>query len=420
MLRFSVIILLLISFSLPAMAAAEILTWEDCVLEALEQHPDLIASAQALNQAKASRAIVKSGALPQITGTLSAKTSQAAAGATTDAYAYDISARQLVFDGFKTAYQLSSSSEDVNSAVYNYDFASSNVRLDLRSAFVELLKAQELLDITEDIAQRRKQNLELVDLRYQAGREHKGSLLNEQANFARAEFEVIQAKRNIELAQRQLIKELGREKISPIKVKGELIIDYIAQAKPDFELLAKSNPVLLESTAQKQAALFDLKSAQADFLPEVYASASAGKSDAHWPVRSESWSAGVSLSLPIFEGGSRIAQLSKTQAALNQAKAEERSTRDAVALALEESWKNWQDEMDKVKVEEKFLSAAQERAKIAQSQYSIGLISFDDWSIIEDNLASAKKSFLNTKVNALLAEAQWIQAKGGNLDYVRK
>ena len=74
-------------------------------------------------------------------------------------------------------------------------------------------------------------------------------------------------------------------------------------------------------------------------------------------------------------------------------------------------------DIDMVEVKQKFLEAAQERAKITQSQYSTGLISFDNWTIIEDDLVSTRKSFLDSKADALIAQAYWVQAKGGTLDY---
>lgn len=66
---------------------------------------------------------------------------------------------------------------------------------------------------------------------------------------------------------------------------------------------------------------------------------------------------GISLSLPIFEGGSHIAQVSKARAALNQTQADERSDRDSVILTLEQAWTDLQDAIDEVSVEKKFLQA---------------------------------------------------------------
>ncbi|MBL7131953.1 MAG: TolC family protein, partial [Candidatus Omnitrophica bacterium] len=356
--------------------AEEVLTWDDCVKETKQNHPDLISAHEELNQAKANKAITGSNFLPQISSGLSGKTSKTTARVTTDTYSYDITGKQLLFDGFKTSYDIASAKENIKSAQYSYEVTSSNVRLRLRTAFVELLRVQDLLNITEDIAKRRNKNVELVKLRYEAGREHKGSLLTAQANLAQAEFEVAQAKRNSSLARRRLTKELGRMKLAPIRVKGDFEVKYSDRGRLDFERLSESTPFLQELIAKKEATRFGLKSAKADFFPEVYANASAGRTDSHWPPRKEEWSAGASLSFPIFEGGSRIAEVSKTKAALNQAQADERSGRDGVILTLEETWKELQDAMDEVEVQQKFLEAAQERAKITQAQYSTGLISF--------------------------------------------
>ena len=87
-----------------------------------------------------------------------------------------------------------------------------------------------------------------------------------------------------------------------MRVKGDFKIKYTGRDRPDFLRLAESNPVILGLIADKESARFSLKSAQADFFPEVTANASAGKTDSHWPPENDVWSAGVSLSLPLFEG----------------------------------------------------------------------------------------------------------------------
>jgi outer membrane protein TolC len=124
--------------------------------------------------------------------------------------------------------------------------------------------------------------------------------------------------------------------------------------------------------------------------------------------------------MPIFEGGLRLAQISKAQAAYNQAEADERSIRDGVVVTLEQAWVFLQDAIETVEVQRKALNAAEERSKIAEAQYSTGFITFDNWIIIENDLVTAKKAYLNSQANALLAEAEWIQAKGETLEYAQK
>jgi len=403
--------------------AQDVFSWDDCLKEAKIKNPDLISAAQVLKQVEADKRIAQSVALPQVNSSLLGKKSKSAASTKQgDTYSYSVTAGQLLFDGFKTVNDIIAAEEDVKASSYNYKVASSNVRLNVRIAFVELLWAQELVLLTEDIAKRRKQNLELVRLRYEAGREHKGALLTAQADLAQADLEIEQAKRNLSLSQTKLIKAVGWERHFAIKVVGSFVVSDSGGDNLDFVYLADSTPFLKELISKKEAARFNLKSAKADFFPQIYANGSIGKSDSSWPPGNnrKEWSTSLSVSFPLFEGGSRFAKISKQQAKINQAQVDQRSGRDSVVVALEETWVNLQDAIGTAIVQKKFFEAALERAKIASSQYSSGLIGFDDWIIIEDNLVSAKKSYLNAQASMLIAEAKWIQAKGGTLEYVQK
>ncbi|MCF7875331.1 MAG: TolC family protein [Candidatus Omnitrophica bacterium] len=398
--------------------AEDVLSWSACVEEARKNHPDIISAYQDVRQSQADKDITKSGVLPEISTDLTGK--RKGNGTITDTGSYSVSGKQLLFDGFKISNDIASASKMLSASEYSYLVTSSNLRLELREAFIDLLKAQQLLTLTKDIAERRRQNLELVRLLYESGGEHKGAFLTAQAELSQAEFEVSQAKRNIELSQRKLIKELGRSQLSPVEVDGTFEDLKNIQERPNFESLSENTPLLKKLISLKEAAQYDLKSAKADFFPSVYLNTSLGKTNSGWPPTDREWSLGLSLSFPLFEGGKRIAQAEKAESLLEEAEADQRSGRDQVIYTLAQTWTDLQDAIEKRTVKEKFLQAAKERAEIANAQYSTGLISFDDWTIIEDNLVTAQKSFLEAKADVLIKKAYWVQAKGGTLDYVKE
>ena len=396
----------------------QVFTWEDCLRKAVKNNPELISAKEELSQSEADRKIAQSAGLPQISTEMVGRKSETAGfRSETDSYSLAITGNQLLYDGFKTSKDVKEATENIKASRYNYDVVSSNVRLDLRIAFVELLHAQELISLTENIALRRRQNLDLVTLRYDAGREHKGSLLTAEADLAQAEFEIIQAKRNIPLKKRQLFKGLGLVIMSPLMVKGEFSIQEDYSIRPDIEYLADTTPFLNELIFKKEAASYGLQSQKADFFPKVYLNGFFGKGSSDFPPDQSEWSVGMSLSLPIFEGGRRLAEVSKAESRLNQAEADVRSGRDSVLVTLEDAWKTLQDSITNVSVRKKFMDAAEERARIASTQYETGLISFNDWIIIENNLVITRKTFLRAQADMLLAEAYWIQATGGTLEY---
>jgi outer membrane protein TolC len=371
-------------FSAPAMAA-DVLSWEECVKEAARNHPDLISAEEAVKEKEAAKKATASGLYPQVTASVDASTSMtdsAGGERTTDAYAYGVSGTQLIFDGFKTSKNVSAAAENVKAIQQNYRFVSSEVRLRLRNAFIDLLKSQEFLRLAEEIRKIRRDNLVLISLRYESGIEHKGALLNAQAEVAQATFEIMQAKRLLEFAQKELTKEMGRRQFSPVRAEMVLQVADPVSEKPDFEKLAVYHPTLGRMNAQKNSAAFRLQSARAAYLPEVSARANAGKGSTHFPPEYTQWDLGLGVSYPLFEGGLRSAQVAEAMAVLHQAQEDERSTKDTLVVALEQMWVTFQAAQEAVSVKKSFLEAAEERAKIAGAQYSLGLIRFDDCTII--------------------------------------
>lgn len=413
-------------------AGAEELSWQACVKEAARNHPDLISAQQKTAQQEAAKRISASGLYPQIKANLGLSTSERKGGqstsgsvsgsstrSVTDTVTYGVTGNQLIFDGFKTVNEVNAAKENIKASGENYRFASTQVRLNLRNAFINLLKAQELIKVTNDIVKIRRDNLVLITLRYQSGLEHRGALLTAEANLAQANFQLNQARRDIELAQWQMTKEMGRSEFKPIEVTSSFGVSDTAKLKPDFAALIKNNPSILQAAAKKNAAFFNIKSTYADFLPQLSGSASADSARNSNTTRSSEWSLGLGVTMPIFEGGLRLAQVSQAQAAFAQAEADERSIRDTVYVSLEAAWVALQDALETVEVQNKSLQAALERSKIAEAQYSTGFITYDNWSIIEDNLVRAKTEYLNAEANALFAEANWIQAKGETLEYAQ-
>ena len=397
--------------------AQETLTWEDCLKEAAENHPDLIIAYEEITQSKGDKTIASSSLFPQISADAAISTSHFKHSGSSKSSSYGVSGEQLIFDGLKTVNDTRAASENIKAAKESYRFASSQVRWRLRTAFIGLLRAQSLVKITEDIRQIRKQNWELIKLRYESGMEHRGAFLTADANLAQAEFDIKSAKRAVEVAQQELIKELGRSEFSSIEVNGNFAVEADIEEKPDFVKIADKHPNLLKAVAQENAALWNVKSSKGDFLPTVSVNGDLGKSGSSWPPDEFGSGAGLRVSLPIFSGGVRVARLSQAKSLYRQLQANERGTKDGLLVALRASWNDFEDAVDNIDVEKKFMAATEERSKISESQYSVGLISFDNWTIIQDDLVRQKKSLLDAQANALLAQANWIEAQGETLEY---
>jgi outer membrane protein TolC len=413
-----VLVMLVLIPALPV-HAEEPLTWQQCISEARQAHPDLYTALALLQQAEADKRIAGGALLPQVSLGASSKedVSTTKGENFSSSYSYSLSAQLLLFDGHKTSNQVASSREAVKGAQYNYQLVSADLRFALRSAFTQVLKAQDLVGLASEIAARRQNNVRLISLRYQGGREHIGSLRQAEADLAQAQFEVSQARRGLVLAQTTLASALGRDNHTPLRVQGAFRATDLSASKPDLALLVKQNPLFQQLDTRSKAARFDLEAAKSACSPELYLTSTIGNGSVNTlPFKAVDWSTGFTFSLPIYEGGSGRARVSRAMAVLSQQNAQQKSGYLQLFNMLEESWKNYQDARQMVLVKKKFLEAAIERSTIANAQYSNGLLSFNEWIIIENNLVSAKKEYLNAGANLLIAEAQWNQAKGEGLD----
>lgn len=418
-------------------ADIESLTWEACIREASGNNPDLHAAAESVRQAEAQLKIDRADMYPSLNveaggsryGNVGGSASQSGAAPVSTGTPEDdsslsvaVSASQLLYDGGKTRSQVKSAAETVHAEERAADVVSVDARFTLRSAFIELLKAQQQVGIAQQIVERRSQNLRLINLRYQAGRENLGSLSKARADEAQATHDLRSAARNLETAQLRLETLLGRRTWTRVKADGSFAVSTPVDRRPDFESIVDSHPSLRELTSRKEASRHSVDVASNLFKPRVSLSSSLGNTAFDHDTLDEEgldWTVGVTMSIPIYQGGAGRAGVAKARATMRQFDAREKSTWLSLTRILEERWNGMKDSIGKVAVQKQYLDAASERARIAEAQYSSGLLSFNEWIILEDAVVSAKMSYLNAQADMLTAEARWIQAKGGTLEASR-
>jgi outer membrane protein TolC len=404
---------------LPSQAAESIvLSWSDCLKEAAKNNPQLTASSQQIEQRKAEKRMAIAPMLPQISGQASAgKTGDFEGGDIHDNNTYSATGDQLIFDGFKTYNEYKSAEQSVTASRHSYTAASSQVRYNLRVAFVNLLRAQALIPITEGIIERRKQNLEMIRLKYESGGEHVGAFELAEADYAQAQYDLRKARRDISSAQYALRKELGWANDVPVVAKGGFELQDRLKEKPDLRAIADGHPSVRVASAEKESAKYGIGAAKAEFFPTFSMSAEAGKIGFGGFQSDNGWTVNVNASLPVFEGGQQVANTRRAKAKLVELSSTERSEYDAVLSELDSAWQSLDDAVEYRSVQEKYLKANETRAKIARAQYANGLLIFDNWVIIEDNYVKSQKSYVDAQAAMCTAEAAWVKAKGEALEH---
>lgn len=415
-------LLFLVSFfitSFPVAAAEKSqLNWKACLELTRNHNPLLVSARMEVKKAQADTGIAWSEVLPEISLYAQSGRGNDALGEGTNSHSYGVTGNQLLFDGLKSVHNIKAARLRATAAAYNYRVVSSEVRLNLRLAYLDLMKYQVEANLYDDIRKRRLDNYKLVNFRYESGREHLGSMLMAKANLGEAVFEAAEVKRNLVIAKKGLINAIGKKiSIHDVSVNYKASSDTGLKRKPSFTALSKKSPLINQMMYLTEAGARDLQAAYSSFYPKISLSASAGKSGNNWPPKTNDWSVGLTVSYPLFTGLQNHYTTRQYKAELSNLKAQEENTKNSVLYALEYRWMQMRNTAAKLSVYEENLKAAEERAKIARAQYPLGIIDFNSWTLIEDALVAAKKNLLEGKINLLTAEAYWIKAYGGTLEY---
>jgi len=387
------------------------LVWERTIEEAAASNPELRAARANVDSARYSANAAHSGNYPQLSAGAGYSDSSGSASTTGTNYSTSVSLSQNLFSGYQDSARIEQGSANFSIAESGLRLAKAKLSQELKSAFAGLLYAQDNVTLTDKIVQRLEENLRLVELRFEGGRENKGSYLLTRATLAQARYENLQANQSVSSAQAQLARVLGRADPEGLRVLGQVPV-ATPEATPDFRQLVQQSPDLWQARAQQQSATADVTLARSGFYPTLDLTGSVSREGPDWTPNQDRRTVGLNLNIPLFSGGRDYYSTKSAAATLEAVASNKDNTERQILVRLKQSHASFVESTEKLKVDQSFLEAAQLRAEIARSRYNNGLMSFEDWDRIENDLIQRQKTYLQSQRDRITAEASWEQAQG--------
>ncbi|MBS1962899.1 MAG: TolC family protein [Bdellovibrionales bacterium] len=403
----------------PFAAEARELDWAESVKLLLENNADLRSAEASFRATESLEGTARAGFLPAVTGTLSA--TRTGTGGGTDVsvpagnqYSATLRGDQNLFSGFSDRGNLSRARANTRAAAAALRIAKAKASYDLKSAYEGLRYAQNARTLALDIVKRRAANLDLVQLRFQSGRENKGSVLLSKAYLAQAKYESLQTENGESVARVTLARVVGLDDTDDtLAASAEVPTAAPPAAAPDFRKLAAETPDHAQVAAQEDAADAAVTVAHSGFFPTLGVFGTYGrKDDEFFPNAPDRWTVGANLTFPLFSGLKDYYSTKNANASYASAIGSRVSTDRGLLVKLRQAFHDYVEAVAKADVDASFRDAAQLRAEIARTQYNNGLIAFTDWDLIENDLIARQKSYLDSLRNRVTAEAAWEQAQG--------
>ncbi len=410
---------------MPALAEAETLSWEGCVREAGTKNPDLQMAHATIDAAVYNTKAAKGNFLPDVTGNASygygslGSSSGSSTGSvliptgngTATSYSTSLTATQNVFNGLHDVGTMAQDRANETVAREGLETIRAKVSYTLKTAFAGMQYSQNALKLAQDIMRRRNNNLEVVQLRFENGRENKGSLLLSKAYLEQARYDELIAKDALRVAQEQLAGVLGRPNSRDIYIAGNPPMPRITEEK-EVTRVVSATPDYRQAVAQKKAAAAAVTVARSAFFPTLDLNSTFGKQKNDWLNSSGRWSVGATVNLPFFNGWTDYYNTQSAKASLAAATSNETSVVHQMSVKLEQTYNVFVEATAKLRADRSFVEAGLVRAEIARERYNNGLLSFDDWDIIENDLINKQKTAVQSERDLIVSAAAWEQAQG--------
>jgi outer membrane protein TolC len=388
------------------------LSWNDCVREAYEKNPELRSSMDNLSSKEYSVKSSYSSLMPQINASMGYQQGTSYTSSTiTPSYSARLSLSQSIFNSFYDYAKIKQAKASRESASASLDSVRAKLSAELKTAFADLLYSKSSIELNKNIIKRRKDNLSSVELRFESGRENKGSVLLSKAYLEQANYDLIQAENNTDVAMANLARVLGRTEYTDFSIKND-IPTLTGTMSPDFKNIALDTPEYKIAIAQENLARANLTQARSGFLPSLMFSGEYGRLDSKWFPDKKAWSLGLTLSIPLFNSGRDYYSTNSASYAVDSEVLTRQDLLNRLISRLKKAYNEYRESIQKLIVDESFQKALSVRAEIARSMYNNGLMSFTDWDLIENDLINRQKTVLSSQREKTIKEAQWEQIQG--------
>lgn len=399
--------------------AGDTVTWSDAVKRTASENPEILGARENVRASEARKSSAYSGFLPTIKASVGYETTERSGTLTVPAttgtgWTAGINGNWNLFAGFVDTAKVAQAEADLRSAQASAAIVSARLSADLKSAFEAVAYSRDYAKLTTQILKRREENLRLVQLRFESGRENKGSVLLSEAYLEQARFDDLQARNSLRTAAVSLAKilALDGDGTAVVEVVGNVPISDPG-GTPNFSALVLGTPDYLQAIEQSKSLEEARRIARASFFPSLDLTSSIGKrGNDFFPNEQDTKTVGITLSIPLFTGGRNLNSYRAAVATAAAAEFTRDNTVREIRRKLEMAWAGYLESVARLRTDESFKKAALVRSEVGRTKYNNGLLSFDDWDIIENDLITRQKTVLQTRRDRATAEGAWEQAQG--------
>ena len=320
-----------------------------------------------------------------------------------------IGATWTLFDGLGSWNNLSSRKTTQSAVETHGDYLTSQIHAQIMLAYYDISRQQSILHLRHESLNFSDERLTIAKSNHNIGA---ASLLNEQQAIldrnADSTAMLVQIL-NAAQSHRQLNWLLARDAETAFSVDSVIPVDSSLQRDDLWAKTLEHSQPLAEARLRAQAASLDYHTALGSVLPTVQAFANYeflnqyGDPAVGAPstsINNQGLIVGVTLTMPLFEGGKSVAKVSNAHEAQVLADIQVQETTQQLARDFAQAFAAYQQSIETLKLQEDNFAVAESTLALAMGQFRIGALSTLDLRSIQVSQQAAGNALYTARFDA--------------------
>jgi len=329
---------------------------------------------------------------------------------------FGLGTQVTVFQGMQINNSIKKTEFDLKASFEDLAKAKDDLSLNIASTFLEILFAKELVKVSEDQILITNQQLKQSQEKVNAGSLASGALLEIEAQAAREELNIVDAKNQLQIAKLKLAQMLEIVFTDKFDVEIPILPEVGAQSSvtnsQDVYLTAlKQRPEIRGAEYRYQSTEMQLKMAEGVFYPTVsfYANYYNNYNNKYKDIKGTSISFGDQLSnnqrkglglqmnIPIFNRFFTKLQVDNAKIQMLNTQLDLEGTKKVLRQEIETAQTTAITSFNRFKSTEKAVTSMQEAFRYSEEKFNVGMVNAVDYNLAKTNLLKASSDRLRAK-----------------------
>ncbi len=326
-----------------------------------------------------------------------------------------LNASKLLYDNSQNKIRKQMQNNSIQAALQTELSTKVTVAANAKRAYYDLVLKLLNRDVEREKLLNLEEHLKTAQGLYEVGNSSFIDVTKAQADLASARVSLLKAENDILLSQEALKVAIGKDFAVPLNLKlsTELLLpkldndleDLIAIAlsdRPDFRKLqfdAKANTLAIKSAARANS-------------PTLTGSAGTSYSHTEGSGSRGEYTLGLSLNVPVIDGGATEAAIETARGQLDQTNAEIESLRQTLTHEVRTAALSLMNATERASSSQASVKYAEESLELAQGRYEVGVGNFLELSDAVSTLASSRYAYYQALFDAQTARADLDEALG--------